>query len=1382
MLILVAMCIGGYLHAQELQDLRVLQPSYSHDLLQDKEGWRVDCIQNVHSDQQGRLWLKTCGQAFVKGIEFIQYDGYRHEWPKPVNLENPSIYQLKFHDVISDNQLAGSYVRTVNKINDSKGIFLMDLTSRNVSVPMTIGLDQTLFDIRYLSDSSLLISTLSIDKEKVFIQLLKENELDTLMVFPNPNPSSNLHVLPEYKTLFQAGTLWFLYPELPLVAVNVREKSIRVYGWDDFSPADQSLLSQAPPSKSGDIHFSVLRSGDLFFRVGPHFFRRDKGTDRFIRIDTEFPNFGKALGIYQDQEKNVCWVWEDEGGQVHAVLEDSTGIRYNYSAFFKGIEAANLKTVIANNFFQEVWVSETGSLQHMYVQELHAVRHMLDGYFISSVMELQDGSFLINTVFDGWFQSDAHLNQVQAFHGPSPCSPNPFISEQSMVQQIIPDGQGSLWWVTQNVLYEYRLKSGNCQAYEIPMLLPGGQFSIALFANLGNGKFVFTNWKNYLLFFDLNQQEAFIPGGSVPEIMTGKIYDFLPGKEDILWIPTSDGLWKIDWKNQVGTRIGRESGFEAEIFQCIYQAESGKLWLGTASNGIYLYDPEANQIEKHITQDQGLAYNSVMSIFPDQQGDIWVGTENGMNLLSPKGEVITAIYDNEGLNDNLFARFDPYVSRDGRILIGNQKGLNIIDPEAIKAQLQQDQGKKKIFLTELSYYQTDARELVSTRAHAFLESKVYLPAAHRNLTVSFGMSTYVEPNRHNYAYRLAGIDSTWNYLGPQHSLTLASLPAGEYTLQIKGSDFRNNWSANMLEIPIEAEEFFYKTTWFYLLMLLPFLLFGLAWIYRVRKENLRLEATVAARTQQIREDKALIEAQAQQLLELDQAKSRFFTNISHEFRTPLTVIGGMIDQVTTQPDRWLEKGGKLIKRNAVHLLSLINQILDLRKLESGNLQLNLIQDDVVKLLRYGTESFESWASSKSLDLSFQTELKAQMMDVDPEKLLQILTNLISNAIKFTPPEGSVTVFLDKSSSAHLIVRVQDTGRGIPAEKLPLIFDRFYQVDDTTTREGEGTGIGLALTQELVRLMGGTIEVQSEAGKGTAFIVHLPITQDAPIQLVSGPQEVPVYPFPTEQTEADLDPGSDLRRPSLLIIEDNPDIVSYLFTLLEDQYELFSAADGQAGIDAALEQVPDLILTDVMMPHKNGYEVCETLKLDERTSHIPIIMLTAKADQPSRLEGYKRGADAYLAKPFDQEELMIRLKKLLEIRMTLQKRYQSGSLPAETDDPVLQIEDAFLIKARQLITDHLDDPEYRGDALGQDMGMSRTNFYRKLKALTGHSPSHFIRAVRGDHAKELLLKPDLQIAEIAYMTGFSNPAYFNRIFKQLFDLTPGEWREQQEKRS
>ncbi len=532
--------------------------------------------------------------------------------------------------------------------------------------------------------------------------------------------------------------------------------------------------------------------------------------------------------------------------------------------------------------------------------------------------------------------------------------------------------------------------------------------------------------------------------------------------------------------------------------------------------------------------------------------------------------------------------------------------------------------------------------------------------------------------------------------------------------------------------------------------------------------------------------------QKEDLEELSQVKSRFFTNISHELRTPLTIIGGMVGQIRKQPKQWLDRGLTMIERSNANLLRLVNQILDLRKLESGNLTLELTHGDIISYLRYIVESFQSFAESKGIRLHFLDYSKQVEMDYDPEKVLQIISNLLSNAIKFTPKNGEVYLSVSveelggNSKKKQLQIMVKDTGVGIPKEKQAHVFDRFYQVDDSATRGGEGTGIGLALTKELVLLMKGKIDVQSEEGKGSTFLLIIPIgstitptnpTVTTPISMTHVGLQSVAAANPSEQEEdSNTVPTDSTDQDHLLIIEDNPDVVLYLQAIIGKSYVVSIARNGEEGIQKAVNEIPDLIISDVMMPIKDGFEVCDTLKKDERTSHIPIVLLTAKADLDSKMQGLRRGADDYLAKPFNEEELRLRLQNLLAIRETLKQRYKDLDFaPAAKEDHALQLEDHFLSKLKTVIEDHLEDSEMSLLEICKEMRMSRSQLYKKVKALTNSSTTQIIRAIRLDKAKQLLQNTDRSIYEVAYDVGFKDPAYFSRIFSEEFGMSPRNFR-------
>jgi CheY-like chemotaxis protein len=460
---------------------------------------------------------------------------------------------------------------------------------------------------------------------------------------------------------------------------------------------------------------------------------------------------------------------------------------------------------------------------------------------------------------------------------------------------------------------------------------------------------------------------------------------------------------------------------------------------------------------------------------------------------------------------------------------------------------------------------------------------------------------------------------------------------------------------------------------------------------------------------------------------------------------------------------------------------LINQLLDLSKLDSGKLKLHMVRGDLVAYLQYLTESFYSMAADKEIRLTCYSEEDALWMDYDEEKIQHIVYNLLSNAIKFTPRKGKVIFHIRKQEQAEmpwLELKIRDTGPGIAPDQLPHIFERFYQADDSSTRKGEGTGIGLALTKELIELMQGSIAVESTPGQGTTFLIRLPIAQNAgPAQTVrqplapdrrAGSVNHKTIPIAAEQETV---PNEDV--PSVLIMEDNPDVVLYIRNLLEQDYRIHTAENGQMGIDMAIELIPDIIISDVMMPEKDGFEVCATLKQDERTSHIPIILLTARAEPEDRLEGLQYGADAYLTKPFQKRELQIRLEKLVEIRQKLQARFSRGTATAvevaEARRP--DSERAFLEKLEAIVQQHLGETGFGVPQLAEALHMSQMQVYRKLKALTGRTPSQFIRSFRLQKGKELLHTTDLTISEIAYEVGFSDPNYFSRTFHHEFKVSP-----------
>jgi signal transduction histidine kinase/DNA-binding response OmpR family regulator len=551
----------------------------------------------------------------------------------------------------------------------------------------------------------------------------------------------------------------------------------------------------------------------------------------------------------------------------------------------------------------------------------------------------------------------------------------------------------------------------------------------------------------------------------------------------------------------------------------------------------------------------------------------------------------------------------------------------------------------------------------------------------------------------------------------------------------------------------------------------------------------------------IEEKSTALEVQAEKLKEMDEVKSRFFANISHEFRTPLTLILGITKKQLANPDEAPNpEDSDTVKRNAQRLLQLINQLLDLSKLESGEVKLNIEKLDIISFTRTVTAHYESLAEEKNIKQSFNGQILSDILPsntiivhFDQERLTKVLNNLISNAIKFTPHEGVIDIEVKNShnelSQEGVAINISNSGDGIPQDNLDKVFDRFYQVDAATTRAYEGTGIGLSLVKELVELHNGNVQVTSALGI-TTFSVWLPLEQ-AGLQAAEFAGKYFSSKIIAENVdninhqinarpEVDIDKTTtdDTGELEILIVEDNPDLRKFIRDILAANYKVIEAIDGQDGLEKAEEFIPDLIVSDVMMPRMDGYELCKTLKSSNTTNHIPVILLTAKATKENKLEGLEIGADDYLIKPFDEEELKVRIKNLIAIREKLQLKYEQEVWLRPKEVKVSSVHQKFLEELKDAIEKNIDNDQFSVEDLGSVLAMSRSQVHRKLKALTNQSATTFIRNYRLHRAAELLKLDSGNVTEIAYQVGFSSQTYFSKCFQELFSCSPSEYKAKQ----
>ncbi len=873
-------------------------------------------------------------------------------------------------------------------------------------------------------------------------------------------------------------------------------------------------------------------------------------------------------------------------------------------------------------------------------------------------------------------------------------------------------------------------------------------------------------------------------------------------KQGTFWIGTQDGFAHLVFNNSNNTspaitwyynNSSSKNSLNYNQVSCLMDdpLEPGKyIWVCTKGGGLNRLTKKTGNFYQLTTRD-GLPHDVVYGILPDDEGNIWGSTNNGIFCLLKNKSSDSSQWKfrnflkSNGLQDDEFNTGAYARLPNGHLAFGGVNGLNTFDPKEILSV----NYSPPVFITNILINNEpvlpgDKTGVLQTNIEQ--STGVTLDYKQDILTLEFSSLDFTSPAENKYRYQLVGIDKGWVESGNRRSATYLHLPAGKYTFVVQGSNSQGIWSENKQQLQITVLPPWWGTWWAYCLYALLVAGAIKTWFtFSVNKAKLQSQLNFE-------------KLEAKRAKELDTIKTQLYTNITHEFRTPLTVILGMANQVIDKPAEHFTNGMDMIVRNGQSLINLVNEMLDLSKLETGKMQLQLVKGDIINFLLYVVESFHSLAESQQKQLHFLSEVDSLYLEFDQEKIRQIVSNLLSNALKFTPEKGNIYITVSALSltpqeqKTTVAIKVKDTGIGIPENQLLHIFDRFYQLNNTQTRKTEGTGIGLALTKELVKLMEGEIAVKSPptgANKGTEFIITLSLHNAVPLEneLKFTEQEntyikeaIPKLPAVIVETVEKYPTG----KPLILLVEDNADVVAYTASCLPE-YRLAVAQDGREGFDIACQVIPDLIITDVMMPFVDGFEMCRLMRKDERTSHIPIIMLTARAGKQSKIEGLQHGADVYLEKPFDREELLVRIGKLLEMRQTLQNYYlKKAGLASNTvtTQPTGEstitssvVEDEFVKKVRKLIEENLGEPNFTVEHLCKLVFMSHSQLHRKLEALTGCPPNKFIRIIRLNKAKALLQNTADSIASVAMDCGYNDPGYFARVFKQEYQVTPQQWR-------
>jgi len=792
------------------------------------------------------------------------------------------------------------------------------------------------------------------------------------------------------------------------------------------------------------------------------------------------------------------------------------------------------------------------------------------------------------------------------------------------------------------------------------------------------------------------------------------------------------------------------------------------LWVGTKGGGLERLDKQTGRFT-HFTEAQGLPNRVIYGLLSDASGMLWLSTNRGLSQFNPRTGSFRNFSKADGLQDDEFNTCSFYKTPSGELLFGGVNGLNSFRPENLVRKTGAAPQAHIIGLKVNNEVVTVGGADGLLAQSIDYTQRLDLSPTQTLLTLEFGLMDYSHSTRNRYRYRLEGIDRNWVEAGTVRFANYAQLPYGQYTFQMMGSADGEVWS-RPVTLAIHVQPPFYRTWWAYQLYIGLLLLLG--WLlYRFQQQRWLL------RQQVLFEQK-----EAARLAELDAFKTQFFTNISHEFRTPLTLILGPIEQA--MQDYAHDARFPLVHRNANRLLSLINQVLDISKLDAGQLIPRYEPGNLASFLRLLASSYRSLAESRQILFSFEQNEPDRWARFDADKIEKIVTNLLTNAFKFTPAGHQVWMqvrYPAPGLSGSWELCVQDTGIGIAPTHLKHIFERFYQIDGKIGWSVEGTGIGLALVSELVSVLDGTIDVDSTEGVGTTFTVRLPL-----VNATTPPADTAAAasPAPTESPYRVVSDRTAVRSAHLLpvihdnlllIVDDNADIRTYIRSIFETDYQVLEAADGLEGLECATTCLPDIVICDLMMPRLDGFSFCSTLKSQDSTSHIPIVMLTAKATPEDRIDGFRRGADEYLTKPFNRAEITVRVQNLVQNQVRL-RQYLTGQrqVPSPTQAPMTARELDFLQRVRLTINSQLANSSFDVGQLSTTVSMSQRQLVRKLKALTGQTAVEFIRNQRLDHAAELLAQGRYSVSEVAYQVGFESLPYFTKVFQDKFGRLPSSY--------
>ncbi len=894
---------------------------------------------------------------------------------------------------------------------------------------------------------------------------------------------------------------------------------------------------------------------------------------------------------------------------------------------------------------------------------------------------------------------------------------------------------------------------------------------------------------------DVTSSHQFLPEDYDGSVNSNIIRYLLRDSKSNLWVGTDKGIMRIrpnevskeqpKFENYSSQTSNKRFGFDY-ILQ-IYEDKEGRIWVGTMGGGLLCYNQETSNGDVsfvNITMKDGLPNNTIKSIVEDEDGNLWLATNEGISKYNIANRGITNYDKYDGLQGNEFSEICGLKLKDGNIIMGGVNGFNIFNPNDIFV----DDTPVRCYITEFYIDNKKVQPNQKLNGRVVLENsisyteKIKLKHSENSFGFSFVGVNYNSAKKNNYKYKLEGFDKEWISTNLHSRVAnYTNIPSGRYTFKVMSSSSDNKQIGELIELSVRVLPPFY-ICWVAILVYIIIVFIAIILFIRYRKKEM------AEKQLKMKE-----KIEKEQSEELSLMRQQFFTNVSHEFKTPLTLIKGPIERLINNPElpeNAKIESYKLINQNVRIMMRLVSQLMDFRKLDQDKMELKYSRVNVNDFVYSIYKSFESWASQKDLSFDFIGVPSGLETSFDTEKMEVVVYNIISNAIKNTPNKGSVQIKIQEiTDDGEFAIIVSDTGVGISLIDQEHIFERFFQSKDSKKRSNGGTGIGLAHSKALVEKMNGLISFESEEGVGTTFFIHMPLENKvAETEIVHEPtsdlhieENIDIDREKSTQQDEQTNVNILSDKQTILMVDDNYDLRHFIADEFSDEYNVLLAEDGVDGLAKAIKYNPDIIITDVMMPNMDGIEMCRRVKTEESISHIPVIILTSKVSNEAQKEGFSNGADAYVAKPFSTDVLRLRIRSILKSREMIKDRFQKE---IKINPMVISNSNAdvkFMESILKLIEDNLSDPDFNVDKLAKAYGVSRVYLSKKIKSLTGESTIQFQRMVKLKHAAELLLQDSLSVSEVAWEVGYNDLNTFRQRFKEKFDMSPSEYRQSKGKK-